>query len=126
MTSTDTTPISTADALFAKIDRRELRAVADLFAENATMVFGHGEPLSGREAILAANAAFMDTITGLRHRILDTWVVDATTIALTDVTYTRLDAREVTLPAVTIWRVGDDGLIAELRVVLDLAPVYAP
>ncbi|WP_210583710.1 nuclear transport factor 2 family protein [Streptomyces sp. GESEQ-35] len=126
MTSTDVTPTITADALFAKIDGRELRAVADLFAEDATMVFGNGEPLSGRQAILAANAAFMDTIAGLRHRILDTWAVDATTIALTDVTYTRLDAGEVTLPAVTIWRVGDDGLIADLRVVLDLARVYAP
>ncbi|WP_093909844.1 nuclear transport factor 2 family protein [Streptomyces sp. cf386] len=119
-------PASRPTSSSPKIDRRELSAVADLFAENATMVFGNGEPLAGREAILAANAAFMDTIAGLRHRIVDAWTVDATTIAVTDVTYTRLDTREVTLPAVSIWRVGDDGLIVDFRVVLDLAPVHAP
>lgn len=126
MTTTDATPATTPEALFAKIDQRELSAVADLFAENATMVFGNGEPLVGRAAILAANATFMDTIVGLRHSIVDTWTVEATTIAVTDVTYTRLDTREVTLPTVSIWRIGDDGLIVDFRVVLDLAPVYAP
>ncbi|MFC5216616.1 nuclear transport factor 2 family protein [Streptomyces coerulescens] len=126
MTTADATTALTPDALFAKIDRGELHAVADLFAENATMVFGNGEPLVGREAILTANLAFMETVAGLRHRIVDAWTVDATTIAVTDVTYTRLDGREVTVPAVSIWRVGGDGLIIGFRVVLDLAPVYAP
>ncbi|MFJ5263432.1 nuclear transport factor 2 family protein [Streptomyces sp. NPDC088387] len=124
MTTADAT--ITADVLFSKIDRQQLHEVADLFAEDATMVFGNGSPLVGREAILAGNAAFMQTIAGLSHHILDTWTVDGTTIAVTDVTYTRLDAGEATLPAVTIWRVGPDGRITDLRVVLDLAPVFAP
>ncbi|MFG2551091.1 hypothetical protein ACGFWF_14270 [Streptomyces sp. NPDC048581] len=38
----------------------------------------------------------------------------------------RIGTREMTLPAVSIWRIGDDGLIVDFRVVLDLAPVYAP
>ncbi|WJV44589.1 nuclear transport factor 2 family protein [Streptomyces flavofungini] len=121
-----TTTAPTPEALFAKIDGKELHAVAELLAENATMVFGNGDPLVGRAAILAANTAFMETIAALRHRIVDSWVVGATTIAVTEVTYTRLDTRQVTLPAVTIWRVGDDGLIVDFRVVLDLTPVYAP
>lgn len=126
MTTAPRPAAPTPEALFAKIDRRDLRGVADLLAENATMVFGNGEPLLGREAVLAANTAFMETIAGLSHRIVDSWVVEDTTIAVTDVTYTRLDAKEVTLPAVTIWRVGADGLIVDFRVVLDLTPVYAP
>ncbi|MFH9075487.1 nuclear transport factor 2 family protein [Streptomyces alboflavus] len=120
-----TTTAPTPEALFTKIDGKDLHGVTALLAEDATMSFGNGEPLVGREAILAANTAFMETIAALRHRIVDSWVIDDTTIAVTEVTYTRLDMREVTLPAVTIWRVREDGLIVEFRVVLDLAPLYA-
>jgi hypothetical protein len=32
------------------------------------------------------------------------------------VTYTRRDDKQVTIPAVSIWRVGADGLIVDFRV----------
>ncbi|HEX4247916.1 MAG TPA: hypothetical protein VH008_08600 [Pseudonocardia sp.] len=41
-------------------------------------------------------------------------------------TYTRLDGGEVTVPAVSIWRVDDDGLIVDYRVFVDQAPLFAP
>ena len=91
-------------------------------AETAAFIV---EPVLGEGGYVPANTAFMETIAALRHRIVDSWAIDDTTIAVTEVTYTRLDTREVTLPAVTIWRVREDGLIVEFRVVLDLAPVYA-
>jgi hypothetical protein len=42
------------------------------------------------------------------------------------VTYTRADDREVSVPAVTIYRTNGRNQIADYRVYIDLAPVFAP
>lgn len=114
-----------ARSVFDVVDAMDLNAVAALFAEDATMVFANGEPMVGREAVVAGNTAFMSTIKGLRHRLLNEWRVGATTIAETEVTYSRVDGKEVTLPAVSIWSTREDGLIVDYRVFVDLAPVHA-
>lgn len=115
-----------ARTIFDKIDSRDPHALADLFAEDATMVFGNGEPMVGRAAVVAGSEAFLATVRGLRHHLRNEWTVADTTIAETDVTYTRLDGKDVTLPVVSIWHRGGAGLITDYRVFLDLAPVYAP
>jgi ketosteroid isomerase-like protein len=114
--------VISASELFPMADRR---AVGARFAENATMVFGDGDPMYGRAAIEAGNAAFFAAVKGLSHQVRREWTAGDTAIAVTDVTCTRLDDKRVTLPAVSIWRVGADGLIADFRVYADLAPVFA-
>jgi ketosteroid isomerase-like protein len=114
-----------ARSVFDVVDAMDLNAVAALFAEDATMVFANGEPMVGREAVVAGNTAFMSTIKGLRHRLLNEWRVGATTIAETEVTYSRVDGKDVSLPAVSIWSTREDGLIVDYRVFVDLAPVHA-
>jgi ketosteroid isomerase-like protein len=115
-----------ARTIFAKIDSLDPRALEGFLAEDATMVFGNGEPLTGPAAIVAASEAFLSTVKAVRHRILSDWTVGSTTIAEAEVTYTRLDGKEVSVPVVSIWDVNDAGLITSYRVFLDLAPVYAP
>jgi hypothetical protein len=89
------------------------------------MVFGNGEPMVGRAAVVAGSEAFLATVRELRHHLRNEWTVAATTIAETDVTYARLNGKDVTIPVVSIWHRGDDDLIIDYRVFLDLAPVYA-
>ena len=115
-----------AHRVFRAVDALDADALGALLAEDARMVFGNAEPLVGRAAILAGCRAFAATISGLRHRIVRDWVIGTDTIAETRVTYTRLDRKQVTVPAVSIWSVGDDGLIRDFRVFYDLAPLYAP
>jgi hypothetical protein len=115
-----------ARTIFATVDTLDPRAVADFFAEDATMAFGNREPLVGQAAIMAGNQAFMATLKGLRHRILNEWNVGADTIAETEVTYTRHDDKEVAIPVVSIWRARDDGLIVDYRIFFDVTPLYAP
>lgn len=115
-----------AAEVFAQVDRLDPDAMSALLAEDATMVFGNGDPLVGRAAILAGNIAFLGYVKGLRHEIRREWTVGDTTVAETDVTYTRRDDKQVTVPAVSIWRVGGDGLITDFRVFYDPAPVFAP
>jgi ketosteroid isomerase-like protein len=115
-----------ARTIFAAIDSLDPRALDGVLAEDATMVFGNGEPLAGRDAILAGSEAFLSTVKGVRHRLLNEWTVDATTIAEAEVTYTRLDSKEVTVPVVSIWQIRPDTKITTYRVFVDLTPVYAP
>ena len=116
----------TARSIFQKVDTMDPHALDDVFAEDGRLVFGNNEPLVGLEAIAAGSGAFLSTLQGLRHRILNEWSIGADTIVETEVTYSRLDSKEVSLPAVSIWRVRNDGLIVDYRVFFDVAPIYAP
>jgi hypothetical protein len=117
--------MTSAQEILTMIDQMDPDAMVPFFAEDATVVMGNNEPLVGLPAIVAANTAYLQLIKGIHHDLRSEWMVDATTIAVADVTYTRLDDKQVTIPAVSIWRVGDDGLIADFRVYYDLAPVFA-
>jgi len=114
-----------AAEVFALVDRLDPDAMDAVLADDATMVFGNAEPLVGRAAIRAGNLAFLALVKGLRHDIRREWTVGDTTVVETDVTYTRRDDKQVTIPAVSIFR-DAGGLIADFRVFYDPAPVFAP
>jgi ketosteroid isomerase-like protein len=111
--------------MFADIDRMDADAWAAYLAENAVMRFGNSDPVQGRRACRDALAAFYETIDGVSHRILEQWEVPGAGIVESDVTYTRKDGRQVTVPVVTIYRTDREDLIDDYRVFIDLAPVFA-
>ncbi|MEU7888757.1 nuclear transport factor 2 family protein [Microbispora bryophytorum] len=111
--------------VFRSVDSFDPDEFGLLLAEDATMVFGNAAPLVGREAIVTGLREFYFTIGGLQHRIVRNWQVDADVIAETEVTYRRLDGKDASAVAVSIWRTRDDGLISDYRIFVDLAPVYA-
>jgi hypothetical protein len=117
-------PEELTQRVFKAVDSFGPGALAELLAEDARFVFGNAKPLVGREAITGGIQGFFSTIRGLRHRLLNDWYAGADTIAETEVTYDRLDGTCVSVPAVSIWHVRDDGLIDDYRVFVDLAPVY--
>jgi hypothetical protein len=119
-------PNEMTQRVFKTVDSMQPDSIADLLAEDARMVFGNAEPLVGREAITAGVQGFFSTINGLQHRIVKDWHIGADTIAETEVTYRRLDDKNVSVPVVSIWHTRDDGLISDYRVFFDLAPVYTP
>jgi ketosteroid isomerase-like protein len=112
--------------LFAAVDTKDADAFGAFLAEDARLTFGNAEPLVGRAAIVAGIDAFFTTIDGLRHRIVNEWYAGADTVVEIEVTYQRPDGKSVTVPAVSIWCSRADGLIADYRIFVDLAPVYAP
>jgi hypothetical protein len=42
-----------------------------------------------------------------------------------DVTYTKFDDSQVTVPVVTIVKRNDDGLIVDYRIFMDASPLFA-
>ena len=83
-------------------------------------------PTSTQSELLAAAESFRAAIADLRHTVLDIWQVDDdTVIAIMDVSYRRLDGRELNLPCCNLFRVRD-GLIDTYLIYMDVNPVIAP
>ncbi len=116
--------MSTTTEVFADVDRMDAKGFASYLAEDCVLRFANADEVVGRDAIEEAIAGFFSTIKGLSHHIVEQWDVDDTTVVQLEVTYTRMDDRRVTLPAVTIYRRAGD-LIDEYRIYIDLAPIYA-
>jgi ketosteroid isomerase-like protein len=117
--------MQTHEGLFADIDTMEPDAFARHLADDVVMRFGNAPELHGRDACRQTWADFCGMVGGVSHDVVQQWDTDDATIARTDVTYTRSDGERTTVPVVTIYRTGADGLITDYRVFLDLTPVFA-
>jgi ketosteroid isomerase-like protein len=111
--------------VFQRVDAFVPAFFAELFAPDGTLVFGNGDPMVGPAAIESGVAGFFGTIKGLRHRIVDEWHQQGSSVVELETTYDRLDGKQVTIPVVSIFHRRDNGLIDRYRVYFDLAPVFA-
>ena len=135
MTAVGTTRDATiewARALYAEsVDRKDAAGFAAAFTADAWLRFGNADPLVGRDAIREAIAGFFTGFAALRHESKGEFLDGDTLILEAVVTYTRHDRRQVSIPAVTIFRlagVGERGrpVADQCRIYVDLAPLYAP
>jgi hypothetical protein len=85
---------------------------------------GNAELVEGQAKFSEATAAFVASITAIKHEITSMWSVDDVVIAEMDVHYEHLDGRKVTLPVCNVFCVRD-GLVSDYRGYLDIGPVYA-
>jgi ketosteroid isomerase-like protein len=111
-------------SFFATVDTMDVAAIAPLFADNARVVFGNGQPMVGIDEFRSGLTAFYATIAGLHHDIVNEWNVGDEAIFELQVTYDRTDGQQVTIPCVTIFRTDDAGEIDDYRVYFDVAPIY--
>ena len=122
--SIDAARRSVRDNLFAAIDRQDMPAFLACIAERASFRFGSTPAVVGHAAIGEAVNGFFATIGGLKH-VLNKTVADETTLVCEgEVTYTRHDTTQITLPFVNVFEF-DDGLISDYRIYIDIAPLYA-
>jgi ketosteroid isomerase-like protein len=110
--------------MFAAADALDVDNYVTFLARDVYFRFGNAEPIIGREAVREAVGTFFTTIKGLQHTIEREWHDGDTIIQQLAVTYTRLDDKLVTLPAVNVLRMHDDTVV-NYRIYVDLAPVYA-
>jgi hypothetical protein len=126
--------IAWANDLYARsVDNKDAAGFAAAFTPDGWLRFGNAPPITGREAIEAAIAGFFTGFAALRHESTGTYLVGDTLILEAVVTYTRHDRREVSVQAVTIFRIAStaqsDALhpaADQCRIYVDLAPLYAP
>ena len=123
MTSADAAGSDTG-GLFAAIDAQDAASFVSFLTEDAVFRFGSAPPVQGREQIRAAVDAFFATIAGCRHTISNSLRSGSTLVCEGEVTYTRHDGSEITIPFADIFEYEGD-LIADYKIYIDIAPLYA-
>ena len=112
------------DRLFAAIDAMDTQAFLRCLDADATFRFGSASPVTGRAAVEEAVDGFFATIAGLKHALHKTIEDADTLVCVGDVTYTRHDASEITLPFANVFELSG-GLISDYRIYADIGPLYA-
>jgi ketosteroid isomerase-like protein len=116
---------SFATDLFADVDRKDAALFAKYLADDAVFRFANADEVVGRDNIESTLAAFYDQIKALHHDRQGLYEVDDTAVVWSDVTYTRFDDAQVTVPVVTIIKRNDEGLIVDYRIFMDAGPLFA-
>ena len=110
--------------IFADIDSKNAEGFASRLSENARMRIGSADPIFGPAAVVAGLTQFFGMIKALQHETVEKWEAGDTLIVESEVTYTRLDDSQITVPAVSILRRGAEA-IDDYRIFIDLGPVLA-
>jgi ketosteroid isomerase-like protein len=110
--------------LLAAIDVQDTAVFLNYLTPDAEFRFGSAPPARGQPAIRAAVDGFFVSIRGSRHRLLNTWRGDKSLVCEGEVTYSRHDGSDVTLPFTNVFQMSG-GLIAQYKIYIDIAPLYA-
>jgi hypothetical protein len=112
-------------AMFRAVDAQDIEGNARYMDPDVRFRFGNGDVMHGHEALAEGQRHLYAAIAGLRHRLTGLWRQDDVITAEADVTYTRHDGIEVTVPVVSLLRLSGPQLVGDYRVFFDLAPVFA-
>jgi len=108
--------------LYQAVDSLDVAALAPFLANDVTFQLGNFPAIHGKEPALEANDGFFKTIASMRHTIDGIWAQGPTVICNGNVTYTRLDGTELTIPFATILFLANDK-ITTYQVYADVSPL---
>ncbi len=109
---------------YETVDSMDLDAFKAMHSPNARVIFANFPAAEGPDQIAGAIGQFWSTIGGLKHNFVNRWDNPDETILEVAVDYTRKDGKHVTIPCVSIVKPEGDK-VGELRVFIDVAPIYA-
>ena len=125
---TKTTVSHWTDEFYRRIDASDPSS-GELWADDAYIECANFPPTYSKAAAFAPGSGFpriVAAIRGVKHDLLDRWDVSPDeVICRFRVNYTRLDGRVIRLPAITTLRRNAAGLIDDLRLSIDLGPLFA-
>ncbi|CAM5475873.1 hypothetical protein GCM10010329_30380 [Streptomyces spiroverticillatus] len=111
-------------AIFRDIDTFDPEKFVAHLTDDVVFRFANAPELTGPAEVRKGVTDFFATIAGLSHEVLSTWESGDTVIVRTEVTYTRKDGRQVTVPNADILTFRGEKA-SEWLIYIDLAPVYA-
>lgn len=110
-------------SLFAAIDAKDTERFLGFLTDEATFRFGSAPAVHGRDAIRAAVDGFFTTIAGCRHVLEKTIADDDVLICEGEVTYTRHDGTDVSLPFANVFEL-ESGIISAYKIYVDAGSLY--
>ena len=111
------------DGLFASIDSMNAEAFAGFLTQDAEFIFGNAPGARGREAIITAVGGFFSSIKALRHELTEVISRPDVLACWGNVTYTRHDDSQITLPFADVFALNDDK-ISTYQIYMDVGPLY--
>lgn len=121
-----TRPQDIAISFFTALEAQDNATLDRVVADDVRFRFGNNEPTDSKAAFVASTTGLQSAVSSMKHELLNVWEVEAGTVVLTaNVQYTRLDGREVSLPACSVVVVREDQ-IHEGTIYVDMSPVFAP
>jgi limonene-1,2-epoxide hydrolase len=112
------------DDLFESIDERNTDRFLRFLTDDAIFRFGSAPQVQGQSQIRDAVNEFFAKIAGCKHTLQNIIADDSTLVCEGEVTYTRHDETEVTLPFVNVFEFAGDR-ISQYKIYADSAPLYA-
>ena len=106
--------------LYRIVDEKNADALSELLADDIRFVFANAAPITGKEAVLAANEGFFASIHNMSHTIANIWTKGEDLICDGQVHYTRLDDSHHSATFATILKVKDNQ-IADYRIYADVS-----
>jgi ketosteroid isomerase-like protein len=110
-------------SLFAVIDAKDTERFLSFLTDEATFRFGSAAAVQGRNAIRAAVEGFFESIAACHHVISRVVADDDVLVSEGEVTYTRHDGTQVTLPFANIFEL-EGGIISSYKIYVDAGPLY--
>jgi hypothetical protein len=110
--------------LFKTIDQMNPDKFVSFLTDDAGFRFGNAPAVVGKEAIKKAVAGFFSSIKSISHKNLNLWVNQDTIVYQGEVTYTRHDGSQLTLPFVNIFGMKGDK-IKDYLIYIDINPLYS-
>lgn len=111
------------DDLFKAVDAKDTDLFLGFLTDQASFRFGSAPPAQGKEAIRAAVDGFFSTIAASHHVLGRIVAEEKLIICEGEVTYTRHDASEISLPFANIFEL-DGELISVYKIYADAGPLY--
>lgn len=112
------------DDLFESIDAMDAGRFVHFLTEDARFRFGSAQEVQGREEIRSAVDAFFASIAGCKHKLLKILADEGTVVCEGEVTYTRHDKSEITLPFTNVFEFEGE-YISHYKIYADSGPLYA-
>lgn len=112
------------DTLFTAIDSKDTDGFLACITQDGSFRFGSAPAVFGHPAIHDAVDGFFQSIAGLRHTLHMHARVGATIVCEGEVTYTRHDNSQISLPFVDVFAMDGDKISA-YKIYMDITPLYS-
>ena len=110
---------------FRTVDGMDLEGYLAQHTDDVRFRFGNGPTTTGKEPIREGLTQLWGSIAGLRLDFVQVWDTGDAGISEAVTVYTRKDGSQIGIPVTTILRKRGD-LVADIRIYIDLAPLFAP
>jgi hypothetical protein len=111
------------EELFRAIDAKDPARFASFLSPDCRFRFGNLPEVVGAERVRDFVAGFFDSIESLSHEIRERWSVPGGLVCHGQVTYTRKDGSQLSVPFANVFRIDAAG-IREYLIFADTSQLY--